>query len=262
MNVLEKLHNFYLTFNGEKGNIGYTEKGKPIYFFKVEKTPSPHIIVQYAIHAREYITTYLALKQIEDFVCNGKVGCVYFIPAVNVDGIEICLKNKPLYKANANQVDLNVNFDAGWGKGQYNTTVKGDENYVGKKPFSESESKALRDFTLKINPNATISYHSKGEEIYYSFHQTEKMLKRDYSLALKLAKVTGYKVKETPNSFGGYKDWCIKELKIPSFTIEVGKDSLSHPIKEENLNQIYNKNKLVISTLLENIWKKSLWNLL
>ena len=253
MNVLEKLNSFYLGFKGEKGNIGYTEKGKPIYYFKVEKTPYPKIIVQYSIHAREYITTYLALKQIEDFIFFGKKGCVYFIPAVNVDGIEICLKNKPLYKANANQVDLNVNFDAGWGKGQFNTTFKGDENYIGKNPFSENESKALRDFTLKIMPSATVSYHSKGEEIYYSFHQTGERLKKDYKIAKELERVTGYVVKETPNSFGGYKDWCIKTLKIPSFNLEVGADSLSHPIGEENLEEIYQKNKLVIITLLENL---------
>ena len=67
---------------------------------------------------------------------------------VNIDGVEIAINNKPLYKANANGVDLNVNFDAKWGSGESNLTTINDENYIGKHPFSESETKALRDFTL------------------------------------------------------------------------------------------------------------------
>ena len=253
MNVLNKLDRYYNEFKGEKFSIGKTYLGKDIYCFCVSKTLHPKIVVTYSIHAREYITTFLALKQIERFRKHGKRGTVYFIPAVNPDGIEICLKAKPLYKANARGVDLNVNFDAGWGKGKTNVFSPADENYVGKCPFSERETRALRDFTLAVNPSATISYHSKGEEIYYEFHQDEKAKRRDYLIAEKLAFVTGYKIKSTPNSYGGYKDWCIERLKIPAFTIEVGKDNLKHPITRKNLGKIYRKNKKVICTLTESI---------
>ena len=81
-------------------------------------------------------------------------------------------------------------------------------------------------------------------------------------LALSIADTTGYAIKSTPNSAGGYKDWCIQKLKIPALTIEVGKDSLSHPIKEEYLDEIYCENKGVISAsvqyLTELLCKKSL----
>ncbi len=246
MSVLCELEDFYLNFKGEKFIIGRSALNRPIYCIKVKKTNCPLVIVQYAIHAREYITTYLALKQITDFIENGKKGCVYFLPALNPDGIFISLTSKPLYKANARGVDLNVNFDARWGTGQSNVKIKGDENFIGEYPFSEPETLALRDFTLKIKPNATISYHSKGEEIYYD----DKHL----SLAKKLASVTGYQIKKTPNSAGGYKDWCVEKLKIPAFTIEVGRDELVHPLKISDLDEIYNKNKGVITALTENIW--------
>ena len=109
------------------------------------------------------------VKQIKEFEKHGKKGCVYFIPLVNPDGVEIVEKGKPLYKANAREVDLNVNFDADWGKGKYNQKFKGDANFIGEKPFSEPETIALKEFTLKVKPDMTFSYHSKGEEIYYSF---------------------------------------------------------------------------------------------
>ncbi len=250
MNIIEKVFCFYEKFRGEKGIIGYTERGREIPFFKVKKTDFPIVLVQYGIHAREHITCYLALAQIKDFILRGKRGTVYFVPMVNIDGVEIALIDKPLYKANARGVDLNVNFDAKWGTGKENRRVLGDENYIGEFPFSESESRALRDFTFKIKPQATVSYHAKGEEIYWDFHQEGQDRKRDYSIAKKLALKTGYELKQTPYSAGGYKDWCIEKLKIPAFTIEVGSDEYEHPVCVKHLLEIYLKNKEVITMLI------------
>lgn len=253
MNVLDELKNFYNKFSGEKGYIGSTEQGKLIPYFIVQKTFKPKVLIQYAIHAREYVTTYLAMKQIKDFDRFGTIGTVYFIPAVNIDGIEIALTQKPLYKANARGVDLNVNFDARWGTGEQNKNVKGDQNYIGEHPFSERESRNLRDFTLAVLPDATISYHCKGEEIYYEFYQYGKALIRDKKIAMAVAQETGYSIKPTPYSSGGYKDWCIEKLKIPALTIEVGEDSLSHPLTKENLGKIYCKNKGVVSAIMREL---------
>ena len=257
MNVLQELKRFYLRFKGEKGIIGFTENGAPIPYFAVTKSAYPVIIVQYAIHAREYITTYLALKQIKEFYKNGKHGSVFFIPAVNIDGIAIALNCNPLYKANANGVDLNVNFPARWGTGKSNVKVRGDMNYIGKRPFSESETNALRHFTLKNKPNATISYHSKGEEVYWEFFQRGSIRERDYLLGQRISEVTGYKLKSTPDSAGGYKDWCVESLRIPAYTIEVGSDELSHPIGKEHLKSVFLKNRKVIFEVTEYLWKKN-----
>lgn len=255
MSVISELEKFYFNFGGEKFIIGKSERGKPLYCFKVKKTGYPVAIIQYAIHAREYITTYLAIEQIKAYNLTGVRGTVYFIPAVNPDGIDKVLKGDRLYKANANGVDLNVNFPARWGKGVKNVRVKGSENFIGKFPLSESESRALYDFTLKINPDVTVSYHAKGEEIYWQFFQDEKTATRDLILAKEISAVTGYPLVPTPNSAGGYKDWCIDSLKIPALTIEVGADELSHPIEKENLKKILGKNITVINAVTESkIW--------
>ncbi len=255
MDVLRELSDFYEKFDGDKGVTGYTARGLPIYFFSIVKSSTPVVLVQYGIHAREYVTTYLALRQIDDFRRRGKKGAVYFIPAVNPEGIAIT-KVLPLYKANGNGVDLNVNFDADWGTGTSNVFIRSSENYVGKSPFSERETSALRDFTLAVAPDVTVSYHSKGEEIYYAFSQDKKRLKRDKNIAEKLSDVTGYSLKFTVGSAGGYKDWCIDKLKIPALTVEVGDDGLSHPIGRESVDEIFDKNKDVLKTLTEKIkWK-------
>ena len=256
MDIIEKINDYYSRFSGEKGIIGKSLLGENIYYFKVKKTSYPKIIVQYSIHAREYVTSYLALRQMEDFIKFSKFGLVYFVPMLNPDGVKICLNGKKEYKSNGRGVDLNVNFDAKWGRGVTNKKIAGDSDYIGKYPFSEPESRALRDFTLKVKPDFTISYHSKGEEIYYSFSQTGKRLERDYQLALQVESVTGYKIKETPGSCGGYKDWCIDKLKIPSITIEVGSDDKVHPLGEMDANDIYIKNRGLIEGISEYLWKK------
>ena len=253
MSILSDLASFYLAFEGEKGKIGLSSCGKPIFYFKVSYTSKPTIIIQYSIHAREYITTYLALEQIKQYQEFGRFGTVYFIPMLNPDGVKIALTEDDKYKANARGVDLNVIFDAKWGSGKQNTKIKGSENYIGEKPFSECETKALRDFTLDILPDITISYHSKGEEIYYSFFQDKEALKRDKKIAKMLARITGYKIRDLKGSAGGYKDWCIEKLKIPALTIEVGSDKLSHPIKKEHLHKIFKKNKRVIKVITEEV---------
>lgn len=251
MDILLYAENFYNSFSGKKGEIGNSETGKPIYYFCVKKTDFPIVLVTGGIHAREYITSLLCFKLIERQIKKGKTGTVYFVPTVNPDGIRICQKEIKDYKANAKGVDLNVNFDADWGCGDSNAKFVGKENYVGKFPFCASESRALKNFTLLIKPQTTISFHSKGEEIYWEFQQEGVARERDLYLAKILAKTTGYVIKTPVGSVGGYKDWCVRKLKIPSFTIEVGSDKLSHPINESQLKAIYKKNKNVVLHLIK-----------
>ena len=223
-------------------------------------------IITYAIHGREFITAKLAIVHFQ----TGVYGSAWLVPLVNPDGAllsQIGLQSAPkreweklrninggrwdfsLWKANGRGVDLNVNFDAEWGKGKKNVFAASPENFVGKTPFSEMETKALRDFTLQIQPNYTLSYHTKGEEIYWYFGQSEKQKKRDEALAKSLSQATMYPLKKTYGSVGGYKDWCIQHLKIPAFTVEAGSDSYAHPLRENAFLQIKEKNKFALLAL-------------
>ena len=250
MSVFSSVESFYHNFKGEKSVIGYSIKGRPLYLITVKKSDFPKVIFQYSMHAREYITALISLKHIEYFEKFGSIGTAYFLPLINPDGVEIAENSRPLYKANARGVDLNVNFDARWGKGEKNVRTLGDENCIGEYPFSEPETVALRDFTLFSRPDMTVSFHSKGEEIYWEFYQKGKRKLRDYRIAKAAQKVTGYEIKKTPNSSGGYKDWCVQKLKIPALTIEVGSDDLTHPIEIEHVDGIYNKTKGVADAVM------------
>lgn len=257
MSVFGDVERFYKRYKGEKTVIGYSVLRRPIYAMKVGEG-YPVGIVQGGIHGREWITACLILEQIRAGVC---CGSVWFIPLVNPDGalLSACGMdsvdgewrrkllisangggNFSLWKANANAVDLNVNFDACWGMGRGNVRFPASENYVGEAPFSEPESKALRDFTLQVCPQYTFSYHTMGKEIYWQFCQPFFRCMRDKRYARILSCLTGYPLKIAEGSVGGYKDWCIQKLKIPAFTIEVGEGK--HPLGKKALEEIIKEN--------------------
>lgn len=257
-------------------NVGKTILNNNIICFVLgNKNSKNKIILHGGIHAREYITSFLLVKIIKYLKCFRFDACIYILPLVNPDGVFISCSginkiknykikklfnsfttNLKLIKCNARGVDLNTNFNALWGKGKLNRKNKPNlQNFVGFTSSSENEVKSLENLTLLLKPQITISYHSKGEVFYWGFDNSKKYNKNYLKLEKALCKTifltTNYKPIFTKNSCGGYKDWCIKNLKIPSFTIEVGSDKLKHPIKLKNLNGIFDKNKNLVLNLIK-----------
>ena len=267
MNIYEKVKRFYVDYKGAKTVIGKSLLGRELYAVKVGEG-RPIGLAQYAMHGREFITAALALSQVRRGLFRGSC---WFIPLMNPDGALLSqmgitsvreTENRErllafngnrndfsLWKANARGVDLNVNFLARWGEGVKNLRVPGPENFIGDKPFSELETQAIRDFTVKFRPDYTVSYHTKGEEIYWHFHQPLHHYNRDKQLAEVVSRSTGYPLAVAKGSAGGYKDWCISHFGIPAFTIEAGADFLHHPIGEDGLEDIVKKNKNVLFDL-------------
>lgn len=249
-------------------NVGKSTLGKNILATHLGSYTGTQIIVQAGIHAREWITSFLLIEQARYLHNNQLVtnGGIYFVFITNPDGVQIAMdgietveceitKNYLInanngsldfsqFKANINLVDLNTNFDADWGQGSQNVFCPATENFVGFYPNSEREVNNLINLTLKNKPLLTLSYHSKGNVIYYGFNgESEENIARDRKIGETLSEVTGYPLIFTENSTGGYKDWSINSLKIPAYTIEIGDENLEHPIDLENLPQIYQVNK-------------------
>ncbi|MFQ6773023.1 MAG: M14 family zinc carboxypeptidase [Clostridia bacterium] len=248
-------------------SIGKSTLGREIYGTHVGSFAGPQVIIQGGIHAREFISTLLTIELAQIYADTPQDnGGIYFIFCTNPDGVALVLDGLEsvrcditrqyltlvnqgntdfsLWKANINAVDLNTNFNALWGTGSQNVFCPASEDFVGFYPESEREVKVLTNFTLKNRAKLTISYHSKGEVIYYGFAgESENDVIRDRQIGEKLSQTTGYPLIFTENSSGGYKDWCIMELKIPSYTIEVGRNDVPHPIGEEYLPEIVAQNR-------------------
>lgn len=245
MNIYRKTQRFYRLVETEKSIIGRSVLGRKLFAVKVGQG-SPVGIAVYAIHGREWASSLLAYEHYR----RGVEGSVWLVPLANPDGAMLSQKGiasafgsahfsflsaytaKQLraWKANARGVDLNVNFDAHWGTGVKNVRKRGAENYIGERAFSEPETQALRDFTQEIHPDYTVSFHTKGGEIYWCFGQSAENCLRDFTIGQRLSQSTGYPLRLTDSSAGGYKDWCIASLHIPAYTVELGDDRLRHPL--------------------------------
>lgn len=105
---------------------------------------------------------------------------VTVIPVVNPDGLNKVVGTAGRFTSadvsssqqvavsgrfNANNVDLNRNFDCGW---QATGTWQNKSVSGGTSAFSEPESKAVRDYVTTLDPNAVVVWYSAAGGVYAS----------------------------------------------------------------------------------------------
>ena len=252
-----------------------------------------HVLIQGAIHAREHMTACVMMCQTEyvlayadsSFRDHGSIAdamegvCFHIIPMVNPDGVAISQSddlserqleiyesdtekrytNAPVseyaaaWKANANGVDLNRNFDAGWAELE-GRSAPSSERYKGTAPEDQAESIALAEYARSYPFCATVSYHAHGCVIYFDYGGNEDTVKKAYALSKAVESVSGYKtVTDKSLDAGGFKDWAIAELEIPSITVEIGCSTA--PLEQKELYSAYERNKTVYPAVAE--WVKN-----
>lgn len=239
-------------------SIGESACGAPLLCAHCGGYGGKQIIVTAAIHARECYTALVVLRQTERAAqsLRGNDGA-YFVPLVNPDGalffesgytsgsdtLERFRAQNRVWKANGKGVDLNCNFDANWGSGRQNKTVVGASDCIGEYPFCAPESAALAEFTARTKPDLTVSYHCMGGELYWEFFQSGERRARDMAYAEAIAERIGVKrVDGDLCSAGGYKDWCVQKLRIPSVTAEL-LSSGEHPFCAEDFCEACDENE-------------------
>lgn len=244
--------------------VGYSELGRPIKCIFKGATDGPQILVQGAIHAREWVTAQLCVLLAERYTGSCGLWC---IPMSNPDGVMLCQygldsvadsdrrdflyrvngynKDFSLWKANARAVDLNVNFNALWGTGKSNLTYPAPANYIGPYPFSESESRMLAEFTDKVRPIYTVSYHARGRVIYYGFDG----LNPDPEIPSLASAVTGYPAYTSEGSAGGYKDWFVLTARKAGITVEVGNEYTPYDELQKELPAMLEENGGLLDAL-------------
>lgn len=275
--------------------IGQTVDGNKLYDFRVGNPAAErHLLVFGGIHAREYITAQLVMRQLvqllSDQSTNGSYENIavrellsnteiHFIPMANPDGISIsqlgleglhteavretvrqiaAKDGKALtesylrqWKSNANGVDLNRNFDARWESYNDHLGHASADHYKGTAPECELESKALADLTRQFQFDATLSYHTQGEVIYWNFGQEGELKNMSLLLANRVSELTGYRLDGNFQALdtAGYKDWAISKLGIPSLTIEAGHGG--NPVDPAQMDAIWRENRDVVPMTLK-----------
>jgi g-D-glutamyl-meso-diaminopimelate peptidase len=131
------------------------------------------------------------------------------------------------WQANARGVDLNHNYNAGFYEYKRIERELGIDGgaptrYSGEYPESEPEVQSLCNMIRALNVERIYSFHTQGEEIYYTSGETEPS--ESLEIGKKFEELCGYKLSrpEGPAAYGGLLDWAITRMKIPSFTFECG----------------------------------------
>ena len=260
-------------------NIGKSTLGEKIIFLKLGNG-NKKLFINASHHGNEWMTSLVIMMFLEKFLFLYKYKqsykryniidlwnnvSLYIVPMVNPDGVNLCLKNKNVinknlykeiwgeyennlsnWKANIRGVDLNLNYPAGWNIAKKNKAKKGiikpgPKDYPGPNAVSEIETKNMINFTKLNNFDMTISLHSQGQEIYWSYLNYK--IKKSFEIGKKFEKISGYKL-TTPSyysSFAGYKDWFIETYRKPAFTIEIGKGEEGIALPLSKAIDIYNE---------------------
>jgi len=213
--------------------------------------PKAEILILGCHHAREWISVEVPFRLAERLAA-GYGGdpaireivdrCTFWIvPLINPDGLEYSInvyrywrKNRRANPDGSFGVDLNRNYGYEWGFDDAGSSPEpGSEVFRGEGPFSEPETRAVRDFFLGRNIGALISFHSFTQAILYPWgferRPTDKdELFRDLAnrMASRIAAVHGrsYAVGRAAGRYttnGDATDWAFGVSGVPAFTIEL-----------------------------------------
>lgn len=191
---------------------------------------------------------------------------IYLVPMLNPDGVEYAVNgvesenplrerllamNKgsedfSLWQANARGVDLNHNYDAGFGEYKQKEIEAGVINgaptgYSGEFPESEPETAALCRFLRARREEivGVLTLHTGGDEILCSCADT--LTAKTMAAGRVLSRFTGYRLARPEGlaALGSLTDWCISVLARPAYTLKCGKSEA--PLSTEESPKIYER---------------------
>ncbi|MFZ2303622.1 MAG: M14 family metallopeptidase [Minisyncoccia bacterium] len=218
--------------------IGKSVEGRNIDAYIYGSGPT-HLMFVGGIHGGyEWNSVLLAYKFVDYLKDNPTVVpgniTVSIIPSANPDGIYSVVKKEGRFtnvdihntslpegtgRFNANNVDLNRNFDCKW---KPKSTWKSKIVSAGTRAFSEPETQAIRDFVFDFKPDAVVFWHSKANAVYASeckFGILPKTLDimNAYSLASGYSAVKSFDAYEISGDAEGW----LASINIPAITVEL-----------------------------------------
>lgn len=227
-------------------------------------------------HAREWISVevpFLLAKYLaQNYSTNPQVlemvnrSEIWIVPLVNPDGLHYSIhfyrywrKNRRHNDDSSYGVDLNRNYDYKWGYDNKGSSPQPSSNvYRGTSPFSEPETKSIRDLFSIKNFRALVSYHNYSQIILYPWGYTAQPSPQDEFLenmaaqmSILMKPVSGrvYSYGQAGKSLyltnGDTTDWALGVHNIPSFTIELPPVDILHGgffNSEDDIHNIFQEN--------------------
>ncbi len=218
--------------------VGKSVEGRDITAYKYGNGKNKLLFVGGIHGGYEWNSVFLAYKFMDYLVANPNAIpanlTVTVIPSINPDGVfavtgkdgrftldDVSTDKEILANGrfNANEVDLNRNFDCKW---QPESMWKSKTVNAGGMPFSEPEAEALRGFVEANSPASVIFWHSQANAVYASKCEGD-ILPVTLDIMNAYAEASGYPAVKTFNAYpttGAAEDW-LASINIPSITVEL-----------------------------------------
>lgn len=219
--------------------IGTSVEGRPILALRVGRGPEK-MLLNGTQHAREWIASMTTTCIADRLVRGGDSKfladhTVWIVPVANPDGYAYSWEKKRYWRKNRRDghgVDLNRNWGVAWG-GAGSSGGKNSDVYRGPSAFSEPETRALRDLTLKEKFSTHVDFHSYGQLILYPWsYKSAPAADRDrfrgigdrMNAAIYAQHESTYKLQSGADLYpaaGTATDWMYGEANALSYTIEL-----------------------------------------
>lgn len=214
--------------------IGYSVQGRAIEAFSFGQGPQ-HVVFVGGIHGGYEWNTVLLAYQIIDYLNGNRdqippAVTVHIIPAANPDGLYLVTAREGRFfpeqviaettpgRFNANNVDLNRNWSCNWSAAaEWGRT----RVFPGNGPFSEPETRALRDYFTSLAPRSVVLWHSAAGGLV-----APGLCAGDDGGSGQLAQVYGAAAGYAVGPFSAYdvtgsaSDWLVSQ-GIPAIAVEL-----------------------------------------
>jgi len=282
--------------------LGYSEFGQAIPLLIIEgenygKDKKPVLFVA-NLHAREFYSSKFLMKFTNQFLMSLKYdSCIYknaskylkeytfyLIPLANPDGLKIAQRDwkgienqrneidkiKRIgpysdWKANGKGIDLNNNFDDGnfhLKHGRLFEEIPASQGHKGDYPGQAVEAKMIQDLVDSIRPLITLSFHTKGDILFWADRGTHNKFRGlDTELNKKVSQKCGLimaRVSQSPKEYAaGLENYVRAKTGTIGVCVELSKSNnkeAQHP-PEKFLELVWKKCKDLPFIYLEELSK-------
>lgn len=218
--------------------VGKSVKGRNIESYTFGNGPT-HLLFVGGIHGGyEWNSVLLAYKFVDYFKANPSSVpgglTISIVPSANPDGVYKVVGKEGRFEVadvskdakvlasgrfNANEVDLNRNFDCKW---QPKSTWQSKVVSAGTGAFSEPEAQTLVNYINTFKPSAAVFWHSQSNAVYASKCESE-ILDKTLDIMNVYSKAANYPSVKTFDAYsttGAADDW-LASMNIPAITVEM-----------------------------------------
>jgi len=239
--------------------VGTSVGGRPLRRFDVGAPDGPAVLLTGLVHGIEFVGSLALMEVVRSIASDPRSDLLrhahlVVLPVVNPDGLHAnCARlasgRRAFHRCNARGVDLNRNFPRLTSEIPLNplggSRWRVSPHYVGPRPLSEPETRALHDVAHEVRPSVSVGFHSFGELLLYPWAFTTRPNPRrsKYERAGR-AFVGGlrgatYRVMQATDWYstvGDMDDWLDATYGTLAFTVEV-----SRPMRRlSNLRRLSN----------------------